>query len=103
MVKLPKGVHEEPGRGRRPCPFDPRHFLASRAKECQLCRKTLPIKERPEIDPVKSMPIISDMGGLQKVKELIETVEESLAALKRLGGVDKAKATVAVIEKLRSL
>jgi len=103
MVKLPKGVHEKPFRGRRPCPFDPSHYLASRAKDCPVCKKALPVKEKPEIDPVKAMPIIADMGGLQRVKELIAAVEESLAALKRLGGVDKAKATVAVIEKLRSL
>ncbi len=46
---------------------------------------------------------IRDLGGLEKVKELIAQAKEAQEAIDRLGGIEDAEAIVEALEMLRGL
>lgn len=110
MASLPKGVYTTGGKGRKPCPHDGDHFLASRAIRCPLCKKDVPakstgkkVKAEGGLAIERAIPVIAELGGLKKVKAQIEAAEKAIAELERLGGLESARKTVALVEQLKSL
>ncbi len=46
---------------------------------------------------------IRDLGGLEKVKQLVAQAKEAQEAIDRLGGIEDAEATVEALEMLKGL
>ncbi len=46
---------------------------------------------------------IRDLGGLEKVKQLVAQAKEAQEAIERLGGIEDAEATVEALEMLKGL
>lgn len=102
----PKGVFLTGGKGRKPCPFDPSHFLAARiADRCPMCDKDLPQKPK-KAAPVlteKAIAAVESLGGIQTVKRHIDAARTVLEVLKPLGGLEAAEKTVELMERLQRL
>ena len=108
MASFPKGVFSTSGKGRKPCPHDSSHYLASRASRCLVCKKDVPAKTKKTkteggLPIEEAIPLIATLGGLNKVKAQIEAAEKAIAQLHKLGGLEAAKKTVALVGQLKSL
>ena len=106
-VSQPKGVFPTGGKGRKPCPHDPSHYLASRMVHCPVCKKDLEAAHKPKkVEPTlteKAIATVEDMGGIAAVRKHIDVARKALEALKPLGGLDDAEKTVALMERLKKL
>ena len=105
-IALPTGVFPTGGKGRKPCPFDPSHFLAARITDrCPACNKDLPQKPKKAAPALteKAIAAVEDLGGIQAVKKEIEAARKALDVLKPLGGLETAEKTVDLMERLKKL
>ena len=106
-TNLPKGVYQSGGKGRKPCPHDPAHYLASRIVHCPVCKKDLESARKPKKEAAvlseKAIAAVESLGGIQAVRKHISDARKALDVLKPLGGLEAAEKTVALMERLKNL
>ena len=100
---------ETGGRGRKQCPHCQK-FNSVRATQCQnpKCGKPYPAptpkrRNKINVDLVAAVSVVKELGGIDKTRKIIATVEEGLEKLKPLGDLATARETLDVLEELKSL
>ena len=101
----------DPARGRKQCPRCHK-YVSSAVSQCPACGNDFPRKPRKPrgknaaqpVDPAgaleEQLKAIDAIGGPEQVGTLIRQAEDARDRLEPLGGIEKAKATLATLEKL---
>lgn len=96
------------GKGRKQCPHCQK-FNSSRATKCNNPKCGKPLAQNPKrrskgnIDLVRAVSVVKELGGINKTRAIIATIEEGLQKIKPLGDMQAAKETLDVLEELKSL
>ena len=58
---------------------------------------------RPVVTLEEAVATIQDLGGLDRVKQLLSSMKEAQSAMDRLGGIENAEALIQAVEALKNV
>jgi len=105
MATTKPKVWDKNGRGRRQCPHCEK-YVSVAAPKCANCGQVLKRNTKPKpksaTDLIDCVQAVQELGGLEKMKELIADCEENLHILSALGTLEEAKRIVGALDTIKS-